>query len=143
MKSILSKGLLLLAFGLLAVATLIPAFGQRYETYKNDNGIAFDTVVNGANKTLTSGQITSYYDHIGVQCNLTRLSGTAAGSIILQGSIDGTYFVNIDTLSVANAASQSLLFLLEDYPYAYLRASYTGSGTMSVILRTRALYKKK
>lgn len=121
----------------------ITADAQRFEVFKNPAGVAFDTVANSGTKTLASGQITAAFDHIGIQVNLERLSGAAGGNVYLQGSIDGTYFVNIDTLSVANTANQSLLFLLEKYPYAYLRTSYTGTGTMSVIIRVRGLYKKK
>lgn len=134
------KNLFFLAALLLASIT---GFSQRFENYKNPAGVAFDTVVNTASKPLVSPLMTSYYDHIAIQVTVTKISGTVAGNIILQGSLDKVNWVNIDTVAATNVATQNHFMLVEKYPWAYLRTNYTGVGTMSATYKVRALYKTK
>lgn len=126
---------------LMLLATI--GFSQRIEVFKTAGGIVQDTVTNTGNKVLVSSNAPQFYDILAVQVNVTKVSGTVGGNIILQGSIDGSNWVNVDTVTAANVDSQALLMVVREYPYAYLRTSYTGTGTMVAVFRTRGLYKRR
>lgn len=100
-----------------------------------------DTVTNTGTSYL---QITlnNYYEKIEFQPVITKVSGTAAGTVTLQGSIDGTNYVTVSsdyssarTLSVSNTTTNTALFVVTSSPYKYYRLSYTGSGTMVCTMR--------
>lgn len=118
-------------------------FAQRTEVFKNASGMAFDTVSNTATKTLASVKVDQFYDLVAIQVDVEKVSGTVAGSIYIQGSLDKSNWVNLDTLSPSNVANQTFLKVYTSYPYSYLRISYTGAGTMAAIPRARALYKRR
>jgi hypothetical protein len=107
-----------------------------------------------SNYSLTSDTITnsgtgyveftlnSFYERVSFQPVVTKLSGTAAGTVTLQGSIDGTNFVTVAssyvtaaTMSVTNVTTSTSMLIVTDSPYRYYRLSYTGSGTMSCTLK--------
>lgn len=55
-----------------------------------------------------SNTIIGTYKAAAIQINITKVSGTLAGSIYLQGSVDGTNWTNIeDTATISNAATYS------------------------------------
>lgn len=99
-----------------------------------------DTVVNTATAYLTSDRVAGPAQTVTVQVVCTEISGTTAGTITLQGSINGTNFValtdsttvpNITTKTATDVASQSFTWQVTNSPYLYYRVSWTGSGTMS------------
>lgn len=98
--------------------------------------VAGDTVVNTAtvNKSIT---VTAGYAAAGVQIVLTKISGTVAGTTKLQGSLNGTNWEDIGSaFTHTDVASQAKLFTVTSgMPYAYLRTTSTGSGTMSAQIR--------
>ena len=67
-------------------------------SYFEYTGVAGDTMVNGTNTTIDwavpRGDIYLYY----VEAELDEISGSANGIAILQGSLNGQDFVEIDTL---------------------------------------------
>lgn len=79
------------------------------------------------------------------QANYTKISGTSAASLILQGSLDGVNYVTIkgaDTATVANVAPvQSFAWELPRSNYLYYRIYGTTSGTQSGQLKALALYR--
>lgn len=102
-----------------------------------------DTVVNTANK-VCSLKVARTYRSTSIQVVVTKVSGTVAGTVTMQGSLDGVTWVTLDTACMAtegpatfvttNVASQSKVFLINSSPYYWYRASYTGSGTMAAII---------
>lgn len=121
--------------------------------------IATDTVTNtGTN--YVSLLVQNWYEVMTFQANITKISGTIAGTITLQGSNDGTNYVTIPTTYIASSAhtpyvvggaatasptnvtSQSFLFTLVASPFQYYRLSYTGSGTMAAKLSAKVLTSK-
>jgi hypothetical protein len=97
-----------------------------------------DTVTNAATKTLTLPVTKAWYKTITIQAVVTKISGTAAGTVTLQGSNDGSNYVTVSssysdaqTLSVSNTTTNTKLFKITGTPYLYYRLSYTGSGTMA------------
>lgn len=86
--------------------------------------------------------LTQNYSAGSFQANVTRVSTAIGGSILLQGSNDGTNYFNAsfntgDTATVANSTTQSLLIRVREsdgFPYKYYRIKCTGasSDTMTV-----------
>lgn len=86
--------------------------------------------------------VNNYYKELSVHCVVTKISGTVAGTVTLQGSNDGTNYVTVSTsysdaqtLSCTNQTTNSKLFTITGSPYKYYRLSYTGSGTMAATVR--------
>ncbi len=104
-------------------------------------GSVSDTVTNSATGYV-SLRVQSSYNTVAIQAVVTRLTGTAGGTVTLQGSNDGTNYVTVSasysdfqTLSVSNAVTNTKIFIVTGSPYAYYRLSHTGTGTMSTTIR--------
>lgn len=104
---------------------------------KSQYDLTSDTVTNAATKYLTLS-IKNPYQNLVIQPVVTKISGTAGGTITLEVSNDGTNYVtisssysNYQTLSVANQTTNTRLFLVTGSPYYYYRLKYVGSGTMA------------
>lgn len=119
--------------------------------------IISDTVTNTGTNFLTTGypQLTSYTSatYSGsavaittpaltttVQANLTKISGTVAGTVTLQGSLDAanwttvtgtTTGVQTGAFTATNVASQATVWTLVNSPYRFYRVTWTGTGTMA------------
>lgn len=96
-----------------------------------------DTVVNTGTKTLNLA-VKGTNTTGAFQVVVTKISGTVAGNVIFQGSVDGTNFVNLDTLATTNVATQTEIFTDIPVKYPFYRMTYTGTGTMSAIISGRA-----
>lgn len=79
------------------------------------------------------------YTTVSIQPIITKTSGTVAGTVTLQGSVDGVNFVTVDTAFAAskrvtytatNVTTNAPVFIIKNSPYLYYQVSYTGSGTM-------------
>jgi len=69
-----------------------------------------------------------------IQVVLTKLSGTGAGTVQLQSSLDGTNYVNVGSAyTITNVATQSTIFTVTAPIPKYLKVLATGSGTESVV----------
>jgi len=118
-------------------------FCLAFVTVGNSQTMTFsgsDTVVNAAtvNIALT---VAPAYNSGAFQVVVTKVSGTVAGNAIFQGSVDGVNFVNIDTLTTSNVATQTKIFTQTPVLYPFYRVSYTGTGTMAAIISGRAHFK--
>ncbi len=127
---------------------------------KSTYGLTSDTVANTATNTLVA-RMQQWAERITIQAVVTKISGTAAGTVTLQGSNDGTNFVTVNTgyltndvttapfttggtatLTVTNVTTTTKIFVVRGSPYEYYRLSYTGSGTMSCSLKGYLLANK-
>jgi hypothetical protein len=104
-------------------------------------GAATDTVTNSATGYVGL-QIKSSYNTVTIQAVVTKISGTAGGTVTLQGSNDGVNYVTVSTdystaqtLSVTNVTTNTKIFIVTGSPYSYYRLSHTGTGTMSTTIR--------
>lgn len=118
-----------------------------------------DTVTNTATNSV-SLQVQSWYNTLTVQANLVKISGTQAGTLTLQGSIDGINYVTVPTAYIksatftpgvyggsatataTNVASQSFAWVISQSPFEFYRVSWAGSGTMSSSLAAVLLPSK-
>lgn len=96
-----------------------------------------DTTTNTATSYVTL-PVQNWYNTVTIQSVVTEISGVTAGTVTLQGSIDGTNFVTVNSsyadvtsYSPTDVATSSKLFVVTGSPYRYYRLSYTGAGTMS------------
>lgn len=103
----------------------------------------------------------SWYNNVSIQAVVTKVSGTAGGTVTLQGSIDGINYVTVPsgsllasditnystggsaTLTVANQTTNTKVFRIVGAPFQYYRLSYTGSGTMVCTLKGYFLGNRK
>lgn len=103
---------------------------------------AGDTAVNTgtASKVIIAS---AGYQGIAVQAKVTKISGTAGGTVKMQGSLDGTNYTDIGSAyTVTDVASQSTMFYVTGpLPY-YIRVLQTGTGTMSAVLTVRYVLRK-
>lgn len=79
------------------------------------------------------------------QLNYTKISGTSASSVILQGSLDGVNYVTIpgtDTATVIDANGvQAFTWELPRSNYLWYRLYGTTGGTQSGQIRALALFR--
>ncbi len=96
---------------------------------------AGDTVVNTATVSKVLNVSGSYKGAV-VQAKWTKISGTIAGTIKLQASIDGTLYTDVasQTGSATDVASGQLLFYATAPLARYYKVTWTGTGTMSAVL---------
>ena len=105
--------------------------------------IAGDTIVNTGTVTKTLPPLTAGYSGAMIQANLTKISGTGAGTAQLQISLDGTNFVNSGSaFTITNVASQSTTFSISSPVPVYAQVLFTGSGTESVQVRIYYVVRK-
>lgn len=90
--------------------------------------------VNIALPTATGG-----YYAVGIQAVVTKVSGTVAGTAIIQGSLDGTNWVNIgsDTLTLSNVTTNTKVWAITPSVYQYHRVQFVSSGTMVAVPKVR------
>lgn len=143
------KKLIFALFALfLAVA---PVSGQVYSMLAT-TGNAADTVNNTSAETLTK-QINGSYGEVTVQLTVTKISGTVAGTAVLQGSLDGTNYtilgyVNAQPADTANSVTNTNITTnVWTWPagsskYLYYRVTVTGSGTMSARVSAKIMVRK-
>jgi hypothetical protein len=114
------------------------------------NGAAStQTTTNTGNSALDLG-VVSWYDNISIQSVVTKVSGTVAGTVILQGSLDGTNFVAVNSsyadvvsYSPTDVATSTKIFVVTGAPYRYYRLYYVGAGTMVATQKGYLLPNKK
>jgi hypothetical protein len=104
--------------------------------------IALDTVTNTGTNYL-SGYTDKSAGTVTIQAVMAKLSGTPAGTVTLQGSVDGSNWVTVTgtatgvqtgAFTATNVTSQSTSWTLVGNPYPWYRVTWTGSGTMSCTL---------
>jgi len=91
-----------------------------------------DTITNTG--TVSPGvNMVNSYEQASFQVVVTKISGTVAGTGLLQASLDGTNYVDIstDTLTLTNQTTNTKLWNAGAVKYKYYRVKVTGSGTMS------------
>lgn len=96
--------------------------------------VAGDTIVNTGvvKKTL---KLTGGYSGSAIQVVLAKISGTGAGSVIIQGSNDGVNYKAIGSAyTITDVTTQSQVFYVTSPLPTYVQVQATGSGTEAVQL---------
>ena len=114
-------------------------------------GQALSSVGHAATDTVTNTTVKYQYAiangsniHITFQSLFTKVSGTAAGSIALQGSLDGTNYSTLGSAyTITDVSSQVATFTVIPSTYIYYRIVVTPSGTQSSRINTKVLVRKQ
>jgi hypothetical protein len=101
-------------------------------------GNALDTVVNTAQKVMTPYKPISWKTGISFVVVATKISGTVAGSLELQGSMDGVAFALIGSATTPADATKNYVFNTTQ-KFVYYRISWVGAGTMSASFKQSSL----
>ena len=97
---------------------------DRYVTVSTDTTVDVDTSI--VTFTMVPTDIISF------QSTVTRVTGTAAGKVYLEGTTDGNAWVRLDSMTLTNQATNSKFFTISTKPTAYsYRAYYIPSGTQT------------
>ncbi len=136
---------LLAAFLLVGVSAKAQIYSMLATT-----GNASDTVSNTGTETLTK-MVNGTFTETTIQVVVTKISGTVAGNCILQGSIDGVNYVNLnhlgqpaanDTCTNTDVTTNSFIWTLGTSKYLYYRVKVTGSGTMSARITAKIMVRR-
>ena len=140
------KSFLVLAMSLIMAASFIvlPEYSNAQIVKELTPAAADDTLTNADTAYVyisaglgSNASAIAEANGISVAARLTRLSGTAAGSVALQGSVDGTNWEQIDTDNFTNAVTNHFVYSLRgasgDLLYKQYRLVFITSGTVSAI----------
>lgn len=106
------------------------------------NYVAIDAESMGADITGPTTTI-SYQDQVCYQVSWLGASGSAIGTIAVQGSVDNVTFHDITftpALTQPNADDGGYLINMALVPFTYIRVKYTrssGTGTLTVKMSTK------
>ena len=109
------------------------------------------SVVNTATAYNTL-EVSGSYETVSIQTVITKVSGTVAGTVTLQGSNDGVNYETFDTNYVStatvtftptNVTTNSKIWLMNRNPYLFFRIKYVGTGTMSATMTSYLVAKSK
>lgn len=104
--------------------------------------VSADTLAN-ADTTSKIIQITGGFSSLAIQPIVKRLSGTAAGTVVLYGSIDGVNYVSTgDTMTLTNQVTNTKLFNVGLPAYSYYKVIAISSGTVSEVLNVWYILRK-
>jgi hypothetical protein len=141
-------GLLAIAFSLsVSAQVIVPLTGTpMVKSYSNSSHVktylTYDSVTNTGTNYLTNKVITSgIAQTVSVQWNAVKISGTVAGTVTLQASLDGLNFfaitgnatvenTTISTFTATDVATQTKAWVIKNNPFPWYRVSWTGAGTM-------------
>lgn len=99
-----------------------------------------DTVANSGNREQKIASVA--YSPVGkIEVTVTKVSGTVAGSVVASGSVDGTTWFPLDTLTATNVASQTLHLDIGATKYWFYKIKHTGTGTMNAIISSKIKVK--
>ena len=129
----------------LTILCLFVSLGLNAQTFQMTSQYATGDTISNTGTKACSLKVVHTYKQVTIQALITKISGTVAGTVTLQGSIDGTNFVTLDTAALqtdgpstftaTNVATQNKLWIVNNAPYLWFKLSYTGSGTMAATLK--------
>lgn len=100
--------------------------------------IQADTSINTTGTTLTFQNMPSHLKTL--QVTVTRISGTAAGNVFLEGTVDGNW-LRIDTMALSNQVTNTKKIPISKTEYYHYRFVYVPSGTQTS--RMQATYLRR
>lgn len=113
---------------LLVAACSIAANAQSYSTVITST----DTATNADTVIVTVANIKSKVKAF--QITVKKVSGTVASKVYLQGTIDGSNWVNIDSLTNSDQAINTKITTVTSTIYNSYRAYYPSTGTQKSTL---------
>lgn len=115
-------------------------------------GNLLSTPTHAATDTITDTTVKYQYGivngsnvHFTIQSTLDKISGTVAGTVKPQGSIDGVLYNDIagqTAFTLTDVAQQSCSFVISPSSYQYYRIVVTPTGTQSTKIASKGLVRK-
>lgn len=122
--------------------------GNQTVSLRNSSSLTRDTVTNTAAHVM-SYQVKGAQKSITIQVDVTKITGTLAGTIVPVGSNDGvTFYVITDaygaaaSYTVTDVSTQGKCFNIPT-GYPYVGVLWTGSGTMSGSFTAKLFSRKQ
>jgi hypothetical protein len=134
------------------ILTMLFAFGMMATTFAQTGTTmagSGDSVSNTATKYCTANVIGKKPTAVTIQVTRTKKSGTIAGKVWVEASVDGTYWFAIDSVTMTNNTSVFGLVNTKSFVVAapknwvYYRTRTTGVGTMYVYLTKDVILVKE
>ncbi len=110
----------------------------------NPTHAATDTITNTTVK-YQYGIVNGSNVHFTIQSTLDKISGTVAGTVKPQGSIDGILYNDIagqTAFTLTDVAQQVCSFVIAPSSYQYYRIVVTPTGTQSTKIASKGLVRK-
>lgn len=139
------KKLALLAGLIMCVCTVSQVRAQKVANLKSVlwplvGATVPDTVVNSGNRERSIASVA--WAPVGkIEATITKVSGTVGGSVVASGSVDGSTWLPLDTLTATNVASQKLHLDIGATKYWFYKVKYTGTGTMNALITAQIKVK--
>lgn len=115
------------------------------------NSVSVDTINGNETVNFTLGQITSGFTTTTIQALCTQIGGTSDGTLIIQGSVDGTSYVTLqddvsvmksypnDTLTITDGAVGT--WIIKETPYNHYMIQGGGTAGDSTLITVKYVYK--
>lgn len=114
---------------------------------------SYDTLNGAETVNFPLGESFSYgWETLTIQALCTQVGGTSDGTLILQGSVDGTSYVTLqdatgvmqsypnDTLTITNGAVGT--WIVYNTPYRYYRIQGGGTASDSTLIQPKYIFKE-
>lgn len=129
--------LALLAIGLIATQQA----SAQVTSLTGTSGLALDTITNADATSFKTGKVSG--KHLYLIVKFTKISGTVAGTVTWEGSLDNTVFapIAVDTLTDTSAnweyhfAKESTALATSQYLYHRVTVATTGTSSASVSVK--------
>lgn len=153
-----------LLFFIAFIAAFTAAKAQYSEPFqmKSSTGYDADTLVDANTKYLyyTIGGVQQALKGVlattSVQVSVVKMTGTVAGTVIVESSLDGAVWNNVYTsyisggsaiynlnFGLSDVADQAFRFNLPNWADLYIRVKYVGSGTMTAKIAAKLFVRKE
>lgn len=129
----------LLCFSFLLACTLPQVADAQTQTNYRPTA---DTLVDVDAATLTTDAIPDGFA-VQFQFSAKRISGTLAGTIILQQTLNNVDYIPVDTFTLTNLARASYLYTVTGKPALRYRAIYSSSGTVRYLPELTILRRRE
>lgn len=126
----------------LAILSASPVLAQRSasKAYRFKSDVVGKTATQAAKDTATNAveksqsvQILGFWNTVSVQVFLRKLTGTPAGKVYYEGSLNGAAntWDKADSITVYNIANQTKIFNTTPSKYVFYRIRFAGTGTQT------------
>lgn len=138
------KRILLSLIFILSVTAMNAQIGRIYS-------VSVDTLNGNETVNFTLSQITGGYTTTTIQALCSEIGGTSDGTLILQGSVDGTSYVTLqddvsllksypnDTLTITDGAVGT--WIVKETPYNFYRIQGAGTASDTTLITIKYVYK--
>lgn len=124
----MKKWFLFTVFALLLAISTVKAQVSLVQTASNPNGAITNTSSDTMAYVFSAAKL---YSVVAIQPVVTKASGTMAGTAYLYGSIDGVNYVLLDSLTLTNVTTNTVVWKQTNSPYKSFRVVVGGATTVT------------